>query len=125
MRINAGGYGEHTAALDRATGQIYWQSESGDVDEIPEELWESADVVEIPHKRDLGPGHALVFDFTSEHLPDNFGTVKEIFSKRGAYARYKDLLESKGLLQQWYEYDKQGTTAAIRRWCADNDIKLA
>jgi hypothetical protein len=122
--VNSAGYGEHAAVLDKATGNIYCHSESGGIDEIPEELWESDDAIEIPHKKDLGLGNSLVFDFVRSRLPDDVATVREIFSKRGAYARYKDLVESRGLLQEWYEYDQQANAEAIRSWCKDNGIEL-
>jgi hypothetical protein len=32
-----------------------------------------------------------------------------IFSRRGAYERFKDLLEQKGLLGEWYVFEQQRT----------------
>jgi hypothetical protein len=88
--VNFGPYGDHSALLDKASGKIFWHSESGDIDEIPEDMWESEDAIEIPHKNDLGPGNQLVFDFVRSHIPDDYGHVRDIFSRRGAYARYKE-----------------------------------
>ena len=55
--VNSEPYGDHSALLNRSTGQIYWSSESGDLDEISEAMWESNDAVEIPRKEDLDLGN--------------------------------------------------------------------
>jgi len=122
--VSFGPYGDHSALLDKSTGKIYWHSETGDLDEIPEEMWELDDAIEIPHKKDLGLGNQLVFDFVRSHSPDDYGHVREIFSRRGAYARYKDFLESKDLLQEWYDYEQAAQENALREWCKDNRIEL-
>ena len=101
--VNFGPYGDHSALLDKTSGKIFWHSESGDIDEIPEDMWEPEDAIEIPHKNDLGLGNQLVFDFVRSHIPDDYGHVRDIFSRRGAYARYKEFLGSKGFLQEWYD----------------------
>ena len=59
---------------------------------------------EIPHKNDLDLGQALVFEFAASHLPDEYDRVRDIFRRRGAYGRFKDLLDSKGLLETWYRF---------------------
>ncbi len=122
--VSFGQYGENSAWLDKSSGKIYWHSESGDSDEIPEEVWESHDVIEIPHKRDLGLGRRLVFKFVESTIPDDYDRVREIFSSRGAYARYKVLLDSKGVLQKWYDFENAAEENALRQWCEENNIEL-
>jgi hypothetical protein len=94
----------------------------GDFDELPDDLVESDKYVGIPHKNDLDLGRDLVFAFMSVNLPDEYGKVRSFFSGRGAYARYKDLLESKGKLEAWHEFEKQSTETALREWCIENGI---
>jgi hypothetical protein len=36
----------------------------------------------------------------------------------------KDFLESKGMLQKWYDYEEKATEAGLRAWCKANDILL-
>jgi hypothetical protein len=122
--VSSGFYGDHSAVLDKSTGQIYWDSDSGDLHEIPEEKLESDDIIEIPHKNDLGLGKQLVFDFVRSNIPDDYEHIWEIFSRRGAYARYKDFLESKGLLQSWYDFESEAQEKALREWCEANGIEL-
>lgn len=114
----------HNAILNRKTGKIYYQSEMGDVDEFPEDC-DSGYYVEIPHKNDLGLGRDLVFDFVAISLSEYYDDVIKMFRYRGAYRRYKSLLESKSLLQQWYDYENKRTDKALREWCEDNDLNIS
>ena len=123
--VSSAGYGMRSAVLHKDTGQIYYRSEMGDLDEISDEDLEWDACIDIPHKNDLGLGHELVFEFVEKHLPDDYHRVRQIFQKRGAYGRYKDLLESKGLLQSWYDFEDQREEHLLRQWCKENEIKLS
>lgn len=122
--VNFGSYGDHTALLDKSAGKIFWHSESSGEEEIPEGLWESSDAVEIPRKSDLGLGNQLVFDFVLSVTRDDYEHVRDIFQRPGAYARYKDFLQSRDLLQSWYDYEGEATKKALRDWCKDNGVEV-
>jgi hypothetical protein len=96
----------------------------GDSDELPDDLEEDEKYVSIPHKNDLNLGRNLVLDFVSANLSDEYEQVRRIFSRKGAYARFKDLLESKGQLEAWYEFERKSTEEALRGWCKENGISL-
>lgn len=115
---------EHYAYLNKETGETYYVSELGDSDELPDDLEDNDKYITIPHKNDLNLGRDLVFDFISAVLPAELRRVREIFSGKGAYARFKDWLESKGQLEVWYEFEKQTVEKALRSWCKENDIAL-
>jgi hypothetical protein len=72
----------------------------------------------------LSLGTNLVFDYVSVHLPDEFERVRGFFNNRGAYARYKDLLQEKGQLEDWYEFENKTIEVALREWCRENGIEL-
>ena len=116
---------EHYAYLNKETGETYYVSEIGDSDELPDDLEENENYIAIPHKNDLNLGRNLVFDFVVNNLPDEFEKVRSIFSRKGAYARYKNLLEDKGQLQAWYEFEGNAIEKALRQWCEENAIKVA
>ena len=122
--VSSAPYGENSALLDSLTGQIYWHSDFGDFDEIPEEVQESDDTIEIPHKNDLDLGQQLVFDFVDSHIPQHAAHVHELFSQRGAYSRYKGLLEMSGLLQEWYAFEQRQQEDALRQWAKEYGIEL-
>jgi hypothetical protein len=115
---------EHYAYLNKETGETYYVSSMGDSDELPADIDENDKYVSIPHKNDLNLGRDLVFDFISANLPDEYDRVRLIFSKKGAYARLKELLESKGQLERWYEFEKKATEDALQGWCKENEISL-
>ncbi len=115
---------EHYAYVNKVTGETYYVSESGDSDELPDDWEENEKYIAMPHKNDLNLGRDLVFDFISSNLPDEFEQVRRIFSRRGAYAYFKDLLDSKGQLEAWYEFEQKATEMALRDWCKENDISL-
>lgn len=122
--VSYGAPAEHSAILDKATGKVWRHSDLSDFDEIPEEFLESEQSVAIPHKKELDLGNRLVFRFMRSVAPDEEGRVRGFFSGRGAYARYKDWLESKEILQQWYDFEAIETEKALREWCVDNEVEL-
>ena len=102
--VSGGAQSEHTALLSRETGEFYYRSDIGDSDEFPDELPEDLETspenyVEIPHRNDLDLGRQLVFDFISENLPDEYQTVRRIFSSSGAYSRFKAFLQQRNVDQ--------------------------
>ena len=108
MFVSSSGYGDNSAILDKSTGKIYYQSDYGDLDEledIPEGEYDPNIHIEIPHKNELDLGRNLVFEFVEEHLSNDFERVREIFRRKGAYGRYKDMLEERGLLKKWYDFE--------------------
>lgn len=57
-------------------------------------------------------------------LPEHYGQAKAFFRSRGAYARFKQLLESEGVLEKWYQFEEESVEQALRDWCAENSIQL-
>jgi hypothetical protein len=106
------------------TGEIFYISELfGSEDELPEDIEDPDKYISIPHKNDLGLGKALVIEFTSQYLPGEIDRVYSIFSRKGAYSRYKELLEKKGLLDKWYKFEDERQKAALNKWCRENEIR--
>ena len=115
---------EHTAVVHRTTGKAFFASEMADYDEIPEEAEGSDEYLWIPHKNDLNLGKALVMDFIRGRSPDQYDQVRDIFRRKGAYGRFKGLLERKGLLEEWYAFEEEKTREALVRWCGENGVEL-
>ncbi|MFC1532038.1 UPF0158 family protein [Thermodesulfobacteriota bacterium] len=63
-------------------------------------------------------------EFTSEYLPEELDKVYSIFHRKGAYSRYKDLLESKGMLEDWYRFENERRNLALKEWCRENNIEI-
>jgi hypothetical protein len=47
-----------------------------------------------------------------------------MFRHRGAYRRFKELLEHQDLLEAWYDYERSKTLEALREWAQDEGIEL-
>lgn len=117
---------ENSAYVSRATGKVYWISEevAGDED-LPDDIEDGALYIAVPHKNDLALGRSLVFEFAEERLPDDIHRVRSMFFKRGAYSRFKDLLEHRNLLEQWYEFERDATENALQSWARENNFELS
>ena len=115
----------NSAILSIKTGQVLYISDFGDSDELPEDIDDDPDkYIEIPHKNELDLGKPLVLEFSAMHLSDNLEKVNSFFHKKGAYSKFKNLLEAKGLLDKWYAFEKEEQNKALRQWCKDNDINI-
>ena len=123
--VSSGEMGQNEAYLDRQSDKIYWHSEFGDNDEeLPDDI-DDEKYISIPHKRELDLGKPLVLDFARDFLRDDYDEVRHIFSRGGAYRRYKDLLVRRGALERWYDFSNKAEEAALREWCAENGIDLS
>lgn len=125
MFVSAAGYGENNAILDKQSGKFFLHSDLCDMEEqLPEKDYDSAIHIEIPHKNDLNLGQNLVFEFMEQFIPEKEDQIEQIFRRKGAYSRYKDLLHSIGLLEKWYDFENKRELVALLQWCKENDINI-
>jgi hypothetical protein len=125
--VSFGGPMEHRAYVSLDTGAIFWISETNPIeeDELPDDLETSDRYIAIPHKNELDLGNDLALRFVEERLPDRYTDVQAFFRRRGAYARFKELLAAEGCLEEWYAFEAESTECALREWCKENEIHLA
>ncbi len=115
----------HSAYISRKTGKIFWESDFiGEEEELPEDLGDPEHYITIPHRNELDLGKRLVKRFVAQRLPEEYEEVEGIFRRRGAYSRYKALLESKGQLEAWYRYEEEQARVALMQWSASEGIEL-
>ena len=115
---------EHNAYISIDTGQIYWISDLYPTEEeVPDDIETSDRYIAIPHKNDLNLGRNLALRFVAQELPERHERARAFFRSRGAYARFKQLLESEGVLEKWYEFEAESVEQALRDWCAENNIE--
>ena len=62
--------------------------------------------------------------FAGEELPDHTDEIAEIFSRRGAYRRFKDLLVRERALDKWHAFEAAAKEKALREWCAENGVTV-
>jgi hypothetical protein len=125
MWVSAAAWGINSAYICRSSGRIYWASQEHEVEEeLPEDIEDASLYLAVPHKHDLNLGRNLVFDFVEEQLPDAADQVAGIFRRRGAYRRFKDLLDRRGKLEQWYAYEEDATRRALLDWADAEGIEV-
>jgi hypothetical protein len=114
----------NVAYVSKSRGETYIHSEMhGEEDDLPDDIYESDDYIEIPHKNDLDLGQKLVWKFVEREIPGLEHKVRGFFSRREAYSRYKTFLEQIDLLEKWYDYENSETQKALRAWCEENEIE--
>ena len=117
------------AYICRQTGKIYWVAgDSGMIDEeeeVPEDIHDAGKYIPVPDKQYLDLGKQLAFDFTSQYLAERYDDVRDMFRSKGAYRRFKDILERKGLLEEWYRYSDERTATALAEWSELEGLVLA
>ena len=121
--------GAHDAILCRRTGKIYYRSDLSGLDELEDELpdedVDDENYVAIPHKHEFDLGKPLVLDFAREFLTDDFDDVRDMFSKRGAYPKFKALLKRRRALERWYAFEATAANQALGDWCERNTIEVS
>lgn len=116
---------EAMAYVCRETGAVHCASEDESFDaDLPPDLETSDRYVPLPSKNDLDPGRSLALSFVEKAAPSDYEAVLGFFRKRGAYAKLKELLERKGLLNQWYEFERASIESALRQWCLQNGFEI-
>lgn len=112
-----------TAYISRDSGKIYWESSELD-EELPQNIEDSELYVQVPSKYELDLGKPLALKFVVERLSDSYSAVDEIFRNRGAYARFKSLLESKNCLEDWYKFEEASVRAALNEWAESEGFTI-
>lgn len=114
----------NSALINKKTGETFYQSEITGMREYPKDI-KSGDYISIPHKNDLDLGRNLVFDFVAGELPSRYDEVAQIFHSRGAYSRYKTLLDSLELLDDWHKFEDDKIKSVLRQRCKDNGLQIS
>ena len=127
--VNAARQYQNTVVICRNSGKCLFESDSMDIDDFGDESdeeidYDSDECISVPHKNELDLGQRLIFDFVMEHLPDDYERVRGFFHRRGAYGRYRDLLERREKLQEWYDFESSCTERTLREWCRESNIEL-
>jgi hypothetical protein len=95
-----------------------------DDEDLPEDIDDSDRYLAVPSQHDLDLGRRLALTFTASELPEDYEMVTEFFRRRGAYSRFKNLLQMRGRLASWYEFEHRETAATLLAWCAEHSIQM-
>jgi len=124
--VTFGQPGEHEAYLNIHTGETFWYSAFGDNEEaLPDDIDDATKYIALPDKNDLDLGKRLVLSFVYKYLPEEAEKIEGIFYHKGAYSKFKSILERKGIIENWYEYESAAQEKALREWCKLNNIAVS
>ena len=93
-------------------------------EELPDDIEDGTAYIVVPHKNDLDLGRSLVLAFADEQAPAHLSAIESFFRQRGAYAKFKALLERTQLLERWYEYETAATKKALEAWARENGFTV-
>jgi hypothetical protein len=123
--VSSGSPSEQYAYICLESGAIYWVSNSIKLEEeVPDDLTTSSRYISVPHKNYLELGQSMALSFIEQTLPDDYNTVASFFRKRGAYRRFKELLQAQGLLEKWLAFEAEACDLALVDWCQEQNIQL-
>jgi hypothetical protein len=115
----------HEAYFCRKTGKFFLHSEfDDDLEPLPDDIDDADAYVCIPHPHELDLGQRLAIRFVRYYLPEEEENVARMFSWRGGYGRFKQLLQQRRMIDQWYSFEKEAQLEALKHWCVDNEIEL-
>ncbi|MEO5830133.1 MAG: UPF0158 family protein [Rhodanobacter sp.] len=116
----------NAAWVCRESGAVLCHSDdTDDFEPLPDDIDDADRYVPVPDQRELELGKQLALEFARTQLPACYEQVRGMFAHRGAYGRFKDLLERHQSLDAWHQWETEQTRQALRTWCADNGITLA
>ncbi|MFS1876088.1 hypothetical protein FCV66_24230 [Enterovibrio norvegicus] len=123
--VNFGLPYSHEGYISKITGKTYYYSDfSDDQPDLPADIGDQTKYLAIPQKNDLNLGRELALDFVQKFLPSEFENARSFFHRKGAYSRFKTLLENHGKTEEWYKYEKECTERALREWCIEQNVEI-
>ena len=115
--------GNDGAYLCLKTGAIHYDTDCLD-EEIPNDLHDEDKYIQIPSKREFDLGKSMALRFAGEKIPDDLDSVYSMFRKRGAYRRFKDLVERRDMLEEWYEFSASEVKKELMNWCEEIGVEV-
>lgn len=109
------------AYLNKETGEFHYDSDAID-EELPDDIDDDNKYVIVPSKHELDLGQSVVFDFTRQEMPKELDNVYQIFRSRGAYSRFKSLLNKLNMTDKWYAFEEKATYSVLIAWCEEQAI---
>lgn len=117
--------GDNAAYVSRATGRIYWFGDGVDLEEdLPKDIEDGTQYLAVPHKYDLNLGNSLALQFVHEVLPDQYHVAADYFHHRGAYHKFKAMLERSNKLDEWHKYEADAVAKALGAWVSENKLPI-
>lgn len=93
-------------------------------EKLPEDLDDPQQYWSVPNKRDLDLGNRLALRYVEQALPEDLEDVYDFFRHRGAWGRFRDLIERRGHLKAWYAFSENATRSALLEWAKEEGLQV-
>lgn len=126
MYVSGGPPFERNAYIAKDTGQVYQAGQGYDAfKRVPVDVDDNERYWSVPHRQDLDLGGKLELKFVEDYIPEKFAVAEEFFHRRGAHAKFHDLVEQQGMDAHWRQYEHEATVKALRLWAQVEGLSLA
>lgn len=119
---------DNMAFVCRESGRVFMTSEEDFGVELepdlPPDLDDAAKYAIVPSRQDLRLGKRLAVRFVQASLPSRLEETYTMFAARGAYARFKDMLESEQALEAWYAFEAEAVERGLREWAESEALEM-
>ena len=110
--------------LDAETGEIEYINDMVMGQDEKEEIYERLDehgCYQLPSSFDLRD-YDIMEDFISGMPEGVQGRMYSAIQGKGAFRRFKDMVNDMGIEQLWYEFHDDAYKRKAARWCEENGI---
>ena len=113
-----------TVYYDTKTGQLILDCDASyGLNEVSsEELANNKRYLQLPDRFEINEYH-MVEAFIADQSEENANRLFRAIQGRGAFRRFKDLIDELGLSEAWYEFRENCYRDRAVRWCLGNDLK--
>ncbi len=124
--VSGGAPYERNAYIAKATGEVFQASPGYDAyKRIPPDVDDGERYWSVPHRQDLDLAGHLELQFVRDHMPAHAAAAEDFFHRRGAHAKFHELVTREGKQAQWRQYEHEATERALRRWADAEGLGLA
>lgn len=120
---------DNMAFVCRDSGRIHMTSgEDFGVEptvDLPLDLEDVSKYAIVPSRQDLRLGRRLAARFVQASLPARLDETFAMFAAPGAYARFKEMLESERALEAWYAFEAEAVERALREWAESEALAVS
>jgi len=109
------------------TGRIYYtggENFGEEFEPAPGDVDDPEQYAALPDSRALGLGRDVALAFIERVLPGRLRQVEDMFRRRGAFRRFKDMLIREGLIDRWHAFETEAEIAALREWCEEVGLEI-
>lgn len=108
---------------NRETGEFVSFHPDFNEDDIDPEDFEGDEYVSLPSQRDLNEYDIMAEFADTVKNPHQRELLVVALNGRGAFRRFKDVVNNAGIDDAWYAYRGKALLNLAREWCEENDIR--